>query len=268
MTVAEDLSLALSLADAADALALPRFEAHDFAVESKPDLTPVTEVDRAVEQLVSERLATERPDDALLGEEFGSRGGEAGRRWIIDPIDGTKNFVRGVPVWATLIGLYDGDRSLVGVVSAPALGLRWWASAGAGAFRSVRGGEAQRLAVSQVRDLADASVSYSSLSGWQERGMRDRLLGLFDRVWRTRAYGDFWSYMMVAEGVVDIAAEPELELYDMAALVPIVQEAGGTFTGLDGTPGPFGPDAIASNGPLHEAGRALVTGEAVAGGSA
>ena len=260
MTVADDLTLALSLADAADALALPRFEAHDFAVESKPDLTPVTEVDRAVEQLVSQRLAEERPDDALLGEEFGSRGSEGGRRWIIDPIDGTKNFVRGVPVWATLIGLYDGEEPLVGVVSAPALGLRWWASAGGGAFRSVRGGQAQRLGVSRVGDLADASVSYSSLSGWQERGLRDGLLGLFDDVWRTRAYGDFWSYMMVAEGVVEIAAEPELELYDMAALVPIVTEAGGTFTGLDGRSGPFGGDAIASNGLLHEAARTRLNG--------
>jgi histidinol-phosphatase len=260
MTVADDLTLALSLADAADSLALPRFDAHDFAVESKPDLTPVTEVDRAVEQLVSQRLADERPDDALLGEEFGSRGSEGGRRWIIDPIDGTKNFVRGVPVWATLIGLYDGEEPLVGVVSAPALGLRWWASAGGGAFRSVRGGQAQRLGVSRVGDLADASVSYSSLSGWQERGLRDGLLGLFDDVWRTRAYGDFWSYMMVAEGVVEIAAEPELELYDMAALVPIVTEAGGTFTGLDGSPGPFGGDAIASNGLLHEAARTRLNG--------
>ena len=260
MTVADDLSLALSLADAADSLALPRFDAHDFAVESKPDLTPVTEVDRAVEQLVSQRLADERPDDALLGEEFGSRGSEGGRRWIIDPIDGTKNFVRGVPVWATLIGLYDGEEALVGVVSAPALGLRWWASAGGGAFRSVRGGQAQRLGVSRVGDLADASVSYSSLSGWQERGLWDGLLGLFDDVWRTRAYGDFWSYMMVAEGVVEIAAEPELELYDMAALVPIVTEAGGTFTGLDGRSGPFGGDAIASNGLLHEAARTRLNG--------
>ena len=260
MTVADDLSLALSLADAADSLALPRFDAHDFAVESKPDLTPVTEVDRAVEQLVSQRLADERPDDALLGEELGPRGSEGGRRWIIDPIDGTKNFVRGVPVWATLIGLYDGEEPLVGVVSAPALGLRWWASAGGGAFRSVRGGQAQRLGVSRVGDLADASVSYSSLSGWQERGLWDGLLGLFDDVWRTRAYGDFWSYMMVAEGVVEIAAEPELELYDMAALVPIVTEAGGTFTGLDGRSGPFGGDAIASNGLLHEAARTRLNG--------
>lgn len=260
MTVADDLALALSLADAADALSLPRFRAHDFTVESKPDLSPVTEVDKAVEALVSQRLADERPDDSLLGEEYGSRGDAEARRWIIDPIDGTKNFVRGVPVWATLIGLYDGSTPVLGVVSAPALGLRWWASAGGGAHRSVTGEPAQRIRVSQVQDLADASVSYSSLSGWRDRGLRDGLLDLFDAVWRTRAYGDFWSYMMVAEGVVDIAAEPELELYDMAALVPIVTEAGGTFTGLDGVPGPFGADAIASNGPLHAPARAHLLG--------
>ena len=252
MATADDLTLALALADAADAISLPRFHAHDFAVESKPDLSPVTEVDRAVEQHVSDALRTERPDDALLGEEYGSRGDDTGRRWIIDPIDGTKNFVRGVPVWATLIGLYDGEDPVLGVVSAPALGMRWWARTGGGAHRTTMGGPPRPIRVSQVADLADASVSYSSLSGWKERGLRHRFLGLLDDVWRTRAYGDFWSYMMVAEGVVDVAAEPELELYDMAALVPIVTEAGGTFTGLDGAPGPFGVDAVASNGALHD----------------
>lgn len=252
MTTADDLTLALELADAADAISLPRFTAHDFTVESKPDLSPVTEVDRAVEQHMSDVLATRRPDDALLGEEYGSRGDDTGHRWIIDPIDGTKNFVRGVPVWATLIGLYDGTEPILGVVSAPALGLRWWARIGGGAHRTTAGGPPQPIEVSQVGDLADASVSYSSLSGWKERGLRDGFLDFLDDVWRTRAYGDFWSYMMVAEGVVDIAAEPELELYDMAALVPIVLEAGGRFTGLDGVPGPFGADAVASNGALHD----------------
>ncbi len=252
MTTADDLTLALELADAADAISLPRFHAHDFTVESKPDLSPVTEVDRAVEQHVSDVLADRRPDDALLGEEYGSRGDGTGRRWIIDPIDGTKNFVRGVPVWATLIGLYDGSTPVLGVVSAPALGMRWWARTGGGAHRTTAGGPPSRIGVSQVGALADASVSYSSLSGWKERGLRDGFLGFLDDVWRTRAYGDFWSYMMVAEGVVDIAAEPELELYDMAALVPIVTEAGGRFTGLDGVPGPFGADAVASNGILHD----------------
>lgn len=252
MRTADDLTLALELADAADAISLPRFRAHDFTVESKPDLTPVTEVDRAVEQHMSELLSRQRPEDALLGEEFGARGDGTGRRWIIDPIDGTKNFVRGVPVWATLIGLYEGTEPVLGVVSAPALGMRWWARSGGGAHRTTDGGPPERIAVSRVAEAADASISYSSLSGWRERGLRDGFLSFLDDVWRTRAYGDFWSYMMVAEGVVDVAAEPELELYDMAALVPIVTEAGGRFTGLDGVPGPFGTDALASNGTLHE----------------
>ena len=253
MTTADDLTLALELADAADAISLPRFPAHDFTVESKPDLSPVTEVDRAVEQHVSDVLATRRPDDALLGEEYGSRGDDTGRRWIIDPIDGTKNFVRGVPVWA------DAHRPLRRHRTDPGRGER----AGPGhalvgpdrrwsAPHDRRAARRSRSRSRRSRDLADASVSYSSLSGWKERGLRDGFLDFLDDVWRTRAYGDFWSYMMVAEGVVDIAAEPELELYDMAALVPIVLEAGGRFTGLDGVPGPFGADAVASNGALHD----------------
>ncbi|WP_029088871.1 histidinol-phosphatase [Brevibacterium album] len=248
----DDLALALALADAADALSLPRFRAQDFSVEAKPDLTPVTEVDRAVEELIRARLADERPEDALLGEEFGAHGEASGRRWIVDPIDGTKNFVRGVPVWASLIALYEGTAPLVGVVSAPALGLRWWAATGSGAFRSVAGGAPEPLGVSGIADAADASLSYSSLGGWAERGLRERFLSLADAVWRTRAYGDFWSYMLVAEGVVDLACEPELELYDMAALVPVVREAGGRFTSLSGEDGPFGGDALASNGRLHD----------------
>ncbi|WP_101650820.1 histidinol-phosphatase [Brevibacterium ihuae] len=248
----DDLQLALALADRADALTLPRFRAHDLTVTTKPDLTPVTDVDRAVEAMISEVLAEHRPDDAMVGEEYGTRG-ESARRWIVDPIDGTKNFVRGVPVYATLIGLYEGETPLVGVVSAPALGRRWFASAGGGARLVVDGGEPEEIRVSGVDALSDASFSYASLTGWKERGTREGLLALCDTVWRTRGYGDFWSYMLLAEGAVDIAAEPELELYDMAALVPIVLEAGGRFTDLDGADGPFGGNAVATNGRLHDA---------------
>ncbi|GAA2002442.1 inositol monophosphatase family protein [Brevibacterium samyangense] len=267
LAVLDDLALALALADRADALTLPAFAAHDFAVESKPDLTPVTDIDRAVEEMLSGLLASARPDDGFLGEEFGTRGTQTGRRWIVDPIDGTKNFVRGVPVYATLIALYDGEEPLVGVVSAPALGRRWYAATGRGAWRVVTAGRLggataeqegraadpvpERLRTSAVRALGDASLSFSSLSGWRERGTRERFLELTDAVWRTRAYGDFWSYMLVAEGTVDVACEPELALYDMAALVPIVREAGGTFTDLDGVPGPFGAHAVATNSHLH-----------------
>lgn len=247
----DDLRFALDLADRADAISLPAFRAHDFAVEQKPDLTPVTDADRAVEAMIRERLAEARPADSLLGEEFGERGAAA-RRWIVDPIDGTKNFVRGVPVFATLIALYEERTPLLGVVSAPALGLRWYAQQGQGAWRSIAGGPAERLRASGVARLADASLSYASLGGWAQRGTRERFIELCDTVWRTRGFGDFWSYMLVAEGSADIACEPELELYDMAALVPVVTEAGGAFTDLDGRPGPFGGTALATNGRLHD----------------
>ena len=171
---------------------------------------------------------------------------------MIDPIDGTKNFVRGVPVWATLIALLDQGVPKVGLVSAPALQRRWWAAEGVGAYTGRSLSKASRLSVSSVSRLEDASLSYSSLSGWRDLGLRDRFIDLTDQVWRTRAYGDFWSYMMVAEGVVDAAAEPELGLYDMAALVPIITEAGGSVTSLAGEPGPHGGNALASNGRLHQ----------------
>ncbi len=250
---ASDLSLALEIVDAVDALTLPAFAERGFAVETKADATPVTEIDRAVELLVREGLEVALPDDAFLGEEFGERAGTGTRRWIVDPIDGTKNFVRGVPVWATLLALLDGDEAVVGVVSAPALGMRWWASKGDGAWRTApaTGGVPARLGVSEVQRLDEASLSYSSLTGWEERGLLEPFLDLSRDVWRTRGYGDFLSYMMVAEGTVDIAAEPELALYDMAALVPVVTEAGGVFTSLAGAPGPHGGDALVTNGHLH-----------------
>jgi len=247
-----DLALALTIADQVDAITNERFGAADLIVETKPDLTPVTEADRAAEQAIRAVLASERPDDAISGEEFGS-GGSASRRWVLDPIDGTKNFVRGVPVWATLIALLDGEDAVVGVVSAPALGRRWWASSGGGAWVSTFGAEPRRLAVSKVSELRDASLSYASLSGWAELGLRDALVALTDTVWRSRAYGDFWSYMLIAEGAVDIAAEPELSVWDMAALAPIVTEAGGRFSGVNGVDGVHQGNAAASNGLLHKA---------------
>lgn len=251
-TYADDLALALALADAADVITLARFGAADLVVEAKPDLTPVSDADRAVEEAVRVRLDAERSDDAVCGEEFGAAG-TGSRRWVIDPIDGTKNFVRNVPVWATLVALLDGDDAVVGVVSAPALGRRWWATLGGGAWASWRGGEPRGLAVSKVSRLSDASLSYASLPGWAVRGRRDAFVALTDRVWRSRAYGDFWSYMLVAEGGVDLAAEPDLALWDIAALAPIVTEAGGRFTSLDGVDGVHSGNAAASNGILHEA---------------
>ena len=256
---AEDLDVALELADIADAITLDRFGAADLVVESKPDLTPVSDADRAVEAAIRARLATSRPDDALVGEEFGETG-SARRRWVVDPIDGTKNFVRGVPVWATLIALLDGDDAVVGVVSAPALARRWWAHRGGGAFCAELGRAPRRIAVSAVTELADASLSYSSIGGWAAIERRDAFLALTDAVWRSRAYGDFWSYMLLAEGALDIAAEPELSLWDMAALAPIVVEAGGRFSGVDGVDGVHQGSAAASNGALHSALIAALSG--------
>ena len=249
-----DLALALELADEADALSRSRFRASDLRIETKPDLTPVTDADRGVEELIRTRLDEARSGDAVLGEEFGASG-SASRRWVLDPIDGTKSFARGVPVWATLLALQDGEETVLGVASAPALGRRWWAVRGGGAWTSFEG-VTSALHVSGVGDLADASFSYSSLGGWPER---DKLLALTDAVWRTRAYGDFWSYCLVAEGVVDLAAEPEVKLWDLAALAPIVTEAGGRFTGLDGVDGPAQGTALGSNGLLHDAALALLS---------
>lgn len=259
----DDLRLAMLLADDADAISTDRFRAADLRVESKPDLTPVTDADRAVEEAIRRSLARARPRDAVLGEEFGATGWGP-RRWIIDPIDGTKNFVRGVPVWATLIALADGDDIVVGVVSAPALGRRWFASRGAGAFAGRSLNTAARLQVSAVAGLADASLSYSELAEWDSVGLLDRFLDLSRSCWRTRGYGDFWSYVLVAEGSVDAACEPDLALHDMAAPSIVVTEAGGAFTDLAGGPvlGGDGPatSAVASNGLLHAAVLDALTG--------
>ncbi|MGD9959488.1 inositol monophosphatase family protein [Nocardioides sp.] len=248
----DDLRLAHILADDADSLTSARFKSLDLHVMSKPDLTPVTDADQAVEDGIRRTLSRARSRDAVTGEETGSTG-HSQRRWIVDPIDGTKNFVRGVPVWATLISLVVDEEVVLGVVSAPALQRRWWASAGNGAWTGRSLLKATRCQVSDVRRLEDASMSYASLHGWEERGRLDDFLALSRRCWRTRAYSDFWSYMLLAEGAVDIATEPELAVYDMAALDVIVREAGGQFTSLDGTPGPFGGNVMATNGHLHEA---------------
>jgi histidinol-phosphatase len=252
MTRPDDLAVALALADEADAVTLNRFGALDLQVDTKPDLTPVSDADRAVETGARDSLARARPDDSVLGEEFGGATSLTGRQWIIDPIDGTKNFVRGVPVWASLVALLENGVPTVGVISAPALQRRWWAASGAGAFAAVGAAQPRRLSVSAVAQLDSASLSFSSLSGWAGLGLRERFVDLTDAVWRVRAYGDFLSYCLVAEGAVDIAAEPEVSVWDLAPLDILVREAGGRFTSLDGTGGPHGGSAVATNGLLHE----------------
>lgn len=256
--LAADLALALRMADTADALTMARFGAGDLIVETKPDLTPVSEADRAAERALRDMLGAERPSDGVVGEEYGEAPGSAGsdgpiRQWILDPIDGTKNYVRGVPVWATLIALTINTEPVVGVVSAPALSRRWWAARGHGAHvLDPRSPQPRALRVSGVSALGDASFSYSDHHGWAERGALESLTTLTAGTWRQRAYGDFWSHMMVAEGVVDIAAEPQLESYDMAALLPVITEAGGRATGYDGSPALAARCLLTTNGLLHD----------------
>jgi histidinol-phosphatase len=229
--VTADLDFALSLADDADALSLPRFRVVDLHVETKPDLTPVTDADKAVERALRERIARERPGDGVLGEEEGDSGGSI--RWIVDPIDGTKNFSRGIPVWATLIALEREGEIVCGVASAPALGHRWWAARGEGAYR-----DGERLHVSKVPRLDEATVSCAYA----------RDLAVFEPlVWHARGFGDFWQHMLVAEGAVDIAVDAALARWDVAALEPIVTEAGGRLDAL-----PNG-QSVSTNGRLHDA---------------
>ena len=251
----DDLELALQLTDVADAITLGRFRAEDLIVETKPDLTPVSEADRAVEQALRERLADARPRDQVLGEEFGGdrTAAPGARRWIVDPIDGTKSYVRGIPAWATLLALEQDGELLVGVVSAPALGRRWWASRGGGAFaRDALSGAPRRLRVSAVRDLGDAHLCFGGLEEWRQHGRLEALLELSARCWRTRGYGDFWSYMLLAEGALEIGLDPEVSLWDVAAPMIVVQEAGGRFTDFVGTATPGGGSAIATNGLVHD----------------
>jgi histidinol-phosphatase len=243
-----DLELAMELADAADVITLRHFRSVDLIVETKPDLSPVTQADRAVEEAVAERLAFARPDHALVGEEFGAQGSSGARtRWIVDPIDGTKNYVRGIPVYATLLALEIDGELTVGVASAPALGRRWYAARGEGAFV-----DGERIAVSKIADLAQAKLSHSSIENWAAKGRMARFLDLAAAVGSTRGFGDFWQHMLVAQGSVDIAVEPETNLWDLAALKVIVEEAGGRFTDLKGVSTAAGGTVLSSNGLLHE----------------
>jgi histidinol-phosphatase len=249
--ILDDLALAHALADLADTITLDRYQSQDLVITTKPDNTPVTDADRAVETAIREALATHRTGDGLVGEEFGSDKGSSGRYWVIDPIDGTKNFMRGVPTWATLIALVQVDASgneevVVGIASAPALARRWAAAKGHGATMNNK-----KISVSKVSSLSDASISYSDFVGWGDR--LEPFQKMLAGAWRTRGIGDFWSHMLVAEGAVDVAIEPSLALWDMAALDIIVREAGGTFTNTAGQNGPFGGSGVSTNGALHNA---------------
>jgi len=261
-SLADDLALALSLAGNADLISLDRFTAVDLVVTTKPDRTPVTDADKAVETSIRSGIEAARPSDSILGEEFGTQG-SGSRQWIIDPIDGTANFLRGVPIWGTLIALAIDGVPVVGVVSAPALGKRWWAAKGHGAWMEVQGAEvhgggARQIHVSGVGALEDASISYNSIQGWDGEGKLDELIALQRASWRARSIGDAWAYMLVAEGHLDMAGEWDLKPYDMAALIPIVEEAGGKFTSLTGVDGPWEGSALATNGVVHDEVLAIV----------
>ena len=266
--ILDDLALAHALADLADAITLDRYQSQDLVITTKPDNTPVTDADRAVETAIREALGTHRSDDGLVGEEFGSDKGSSGRYWVIDPIDGTKNFMRGVPTWATLIALVQVDASgneevVVGIASAPALARRWAAAKSHGATvrfnegtddlseESIGASLDKKISVSKVSTLSDASISYSDFVGWGDR--LEPFQKMLASAWRTRGIGDFWSHMLVAEGAVDVAIEPSLAVWDMAALDIIVREAGGTFTNTAGQNGPFGGSGVSTNGLLHNA---------------
>ena len=255
--MSDDLALARAAAANADLISLSRFRAQDLVVTTKPDRTPVTDADVAVEDTITSTILASRPHDAVLGEERGSStkstGQQPGRQWIIDPIDGTANFLRGVPIWATLIALAIDGNPVVSVVSAPALGQQWWAATGHGAWTKKTGHtEATSLAVSSVTLLEDAIVNYNSLPGWIEDGRESNVRAWATSAWRARAIGDFWPYMMVAEGSMDVCGEADLQPYDMAALVPIIREAGGRFSSLDGDDDIWHHTALATNGLLHD----------------
>ena len=259
----DDVRLAHTLADSVDRVAMARFTDHSMSVQMKDDGTPVTDADREIEQLIRAQLQRARIRDGVAGEESGTMG-TTSRQWVIDPIDGTSNFVRGVPVWATLIALLDEGEPVVGLVSAPALQRRWWAAKGSGSYAGKSLARATRLEVSKVANIANSSLSYSDFAGWAENGMEQRFFSLAQSVKRTRAYGDFWSYCLVAEGAVDIAVDPQLNMHNVAALVPIVREAGGkitTFNGNNATSTTYSQrtSVLATNGALHSKAQGLLS---------
>jgi histidinol-phosphatase len=242
----DDLHLALSMADESDVLTMRHFLSPSLVVRTKADRTPVSEVDESVERMIRSHLKRERPNDAIVGEEFGA-GGHAERRWIIDPIDATKNYIRGIPVFATLIALEEQGRMKLGVVSAPALRQRWWGAAGQGAFCNER-----RISVSTIDRIEGAQLCYDSVADFDSRGLSDSFLALARECARTRGFGDFWSHMLVAEGAAEIAIEPQVSLWDMAAIQIIIEEAGGRFSNLAGEARADGGSGVSTNGLLHE----------------
>jgi histidinol-phosphatase len=244
--VGDDLAFALELADAADAVTLPRFRAADLRVDTKPDTSVVSDADHAAEQRIRDLVRERRPGEGVLGEEGGNDGGDV--LWVVDPIDGTQNFVRGVPVWGTLIALAREGEPVVSVVSAPALHRRWWASRGGGAFA-----DGETIRVSAIVRLEDASVSVTSPASMSEAGFERQYLALSGRAWSSRGLSDFWQHCLVAEGAVDVALEPRLNTWDYVPVQLIVEEAGGRCTDFHGRPPQHRASFVSTNARLHDA---------------
>jgi histidinol-phosphatase len=245
------LEAAHAACDAADEVARAHFR-RDLAIESKPDRSFVTQADTAIERLIRERLAEAFPDHGLVGEEYGVDAGDAPIRWYIDPIDGTHNFMRGVPLFGTLLALERDGELQVGVLSAPALGERWWAHRGGGAWAVSRDGEPRRLGVSKVSQLRDSQVLYGSAREVIESGLAPGFDDLLRGSWRDRGFGDFWGYALVAEGAAEAMIEVELKTWDAAAPTVVVEEAGGRVTDLEGRRDITTGSIVASNGLLHD----------------
>ncbi|MGB7447963.1 MAG: inositol monophosphatase family protein [Ornithinimicrobium sp.] len=249
---ADDLRLAHVLADTVERYTMQMFRSADLEVTAKDDGSLVTQADRLTEEAIRSQLARTRPRDVIQGEELPTTG-HGDRRWIIDPIDGTSNYIRGVPIWASLIALVVQGEPVLGLVAAPALQRRWWAATGSGAWTGRSLSQARQISVSDTSRMEHASLSHAALDKWWRHEQRSGFLDLARTCWRTRGYGDFWSHCLVAEGAVDIGLDPCLAVHDMAALAPIVTEAGGRFSDLGGVDGPFGDGALSSNSLLHEA---------------
>lgn len=249
------MAFALACCDEADELALRHFR-RDMVIETKPDRTFVTEADQAIERRIRERITAEYPDHGIVGEEFGTEAGDGRVRWYIDPIDGTHNFMRGIPLFGTLLGLeVDGDL-LVGVMSAPALGGRWFARRGGGAWATAEvgpdAGQRRRIGVSRVTALADAHLLYGSPREIEESGVAPGFPSLIGDVWRDRGFGDFWGYALVAEGAAEAMVEVGPKSWDLAAPLVIVEEAGGRLTDLFGERTIHSGTVLATNGRLHD----------------
>jgi histidinol-phosphatase len=251
----EELTFALNLCDDIDRYTLESFEKREFSVTTKADCTPVTEIDQETERRIRAALLEKYPDDAIEGEEFGTDVAGHSRVWVVDPIDGTKNYLRGVPVWGTLIALCVDDQPVMGVISAPSLHRRWWATKGSGAYLN-----GKQIHVSKVDDISMCEGSYGNYVGFVEGGYEHGVERLVNNLSRVRALGDFWSHMLVAEGALEVGLDPVCAPWDIAPVKIIVEEAGGKFTSFDGDDSFRKGSGISTNGLIHEELRAIASG--------